>query len=150
MLLREADGHDANTTSLRLNFEKETEALKRQVDELQGRLREAEKERETIVREADQDRRRQGEEMKSARLKSEEATSKLEEDVRRLKRHMDQLQDQLRESDLANAQLKREIEVGNAQLKRESELANAQLKRDSANADKLLVGVHTTNRLQGL
>jgi hypothetical protein len=45
-----------------------------------------------IVREADQDRRRQGEEIKSARLKSEEATSRLEEDVRRLKRHMDQLQ----------------------------------------------------------
>ena len=106
MLLREADGHDANATSLRLNFEKETEALKRQVDELQGRLREAEKERETIVREADQDMRRQGEEMKSVRLKSEEATSKLEEDVRRLKRHMDQLQDQLCESDLANDQLK--------------------------------------------
>ena len=144
-----------------MNFEKETEALKRQVDELQGRLREAEKERETIVREADQDRRRQGEEMKSARLKSEEATSKLEEDVRRLKRHMDQLQDQLRESDLANAQLKREIEVGNAQLKRESDLANAQLKReievgnaqlkrDSANADKLLVRVYCPSYLMAL
>jgi predicted nuclease with TOPRIM domain len=133
-----------------LKFEKETEALKQQVDELQGRLREAEKEREAIVREADQDRRRQGEEIKSARLKSEEATSKLEEDVRRLKRHMDQLQDQLRESDLANAQLKREIEVGNAQLKRESDLANAQLKRDSANADKLLVRVHCPSYLMAL
>ena len=135
MLLREADGHDANTTSLRLNFEKETETMKWQVGELQGRLCKTEKEREAIVRETDQDMKRQGEEMKSARLKSEEATSKLEEDVRRLKRHMD----------LANAQLKREIEVGNDQLKREIEVGNAQLKRDSANADKLLVGVHTTN-----
>jgi DNA repair exonuclease SbcCD ATPase subunit len=150
VLLREADGHDENTTSLRLKFEKETEALKQQVDELQGRLREAEKEREAIVSEADQDRRRQGEEIKSARLKSEEATSKLEEDVRRLKRHMDQLQDQLRESDLANAQLKREIELANAQLKRESDLANAQLKRDSANADKLLVRLHYPSYLMAV
>ena len=128
------------TTDLRLNFEKETETMKWQVGELQGRLCETEKEREAIVRETDQDMRRQGEEMKSARLKSEEVTSKLEEDVRRLKHHMD----------LANAQLKREIEVVNAQFKREIEVGNAQLKRDSANADKLLVGVHTTNRLQGL
>ena len=68
VLLREADGHDENTTSLRLKFEKETEALKQQVDELQGRLREAEKEREAIVREADRES-----DLANAQLKNDSA-----------------------------------------------------------------------------